>query len=815
MIKDGQVRELFWWLDMGKPLASAARMTEMDQKTARKYRRAKQLPSQLAAPRHWRTRQDPFAEVWPGIEHRLRDDPALQAVTLFRWLQGQQPGEFPDSQRRTFERKVHAWRATQGPNRPVMFAQVHHPGDLAASDFTHMDALKVTIAGQPFAHLAYHFTLTYSNWESVTVCPSESFEALSEGLQNALWELGGVPRRHRSDSLSAAVNNLSEEREFRQRYLDLLASYGLEGQRINVCQPHENGDAESSHGHFKNTVDQALRLRGSRDFANREEYLQFLRELVALGNARRQKRFAEERAVLRPLPPQRLASSRRLTGIGVGVGSTIQVLRNTYSVHSRLIGETVDVVIGVEEVEVWHAGVLVQRMPRLPGDGKHAINYRHIIDSLVRKPGAFANYQYREELFPTSHFRMAYDALCRQHAQKHAAREYLRILQLAARESESAVQEALRAALARGEELSFAAVQAAVQRSQHVPALTEVQVAAPDLREFDSLLDHSYMEVGSHEFTARQEVFVAFLDDEAAVAATDAAEPAAAEGIPAGPLHAAAVPRGTAGAVPGASPADVPRALPEAGGAGGAGVAGACPVPGGVDAAGVPDAPRASHPAAAGAVAVAACEELGELRLATDPLGRRAASGEPAGRVVPGPAGEPVGLRQAGLGEDALRVRVGRAAGASGPFAVVYHLRPVGADLVGGQTGLAAGEGDQAIVAVRGPDPRRPRLRAAQPRGDGGALHVVGGALRAGQRAVDEQPALLAVGAGIQGRHDHSRGHRPTGASLCGLGTERPQLSARDRAAQPANGFHDSARYGREAITPPHSGIPIVAKAEE
>ena len=256
MIRDGQVRELFRLLTIGKPLALAARKTDMDEKTARKYRRLGQLPSQCAGARWWRTRPDPFVAVWPQIEQRLQAEPALRAVTLFRWLQGQAAGEFSDSQRRTFERKVRLWRAMQGPRQEVMFAQVHHPGDLAASDFTHMDSLRVTLGGRPFPHLAYHFTLTYSNWESVTLCQSESFEAFSEGLQNALWKLGGVPRRHRSDSLSAAVNNLSEQREFHQRYRELLEHYDLAGERTNVRQPHENGDAESSHRHFKDAVDQ-------------------------------------------------------------------------------------------------------------------------------------------------------------------------------------------------------------------------------------------------------------------------------------------------------------------------------------------------------------------------------------------------------------------------------------------------------------------------------------------------------------------------------------------------------------------------------
>lgn len=814
MIKDGQVRELFRLLTTGKGLALAARKTGMDEKTARKYRQLQQLPSQCVAPRGWRTRQDPFAAVWPQVEKRLQEEPQLRAVTLFRWLQSQAAGQFPDSQRRTFERKVRLWRATQGPRQKVIFPQVHHPGDLGASDFTHMDALRVTLGGQPFPHLAYHFTLTYSNWESITICPSESFEALSEGLQNALWELGGVPRKHRSDSLSAAVNNLSEEREFHQRYRDLLEHYGLEGQRINVRQPHENGDAESSHGHFKDAVDQALLLRGSRDFADRQEYERFLRELVAARNARRQERFLEEVAAAQPLPQRRLDSTRRLTDIGVGPGSTIQVLRNTYSVHSRLIDRKVDVVIGVEEVQVWHAGVLVQRMPRLAGVGKHAVNYRHIIDSLVRKPGAFANYKYHEDLFPTSHFRMAYDALCRQHAEKPAVREYLKILQLAARDGEAVVQDALRAALGAGETISSAAVRAAVQSAQQVPAVTEVQVEAPDLRLFDALLDHVDMEVESHEFSDGQER--EFLNGQEqrlsdgeegvvpvvrheAVAAI-AAVAAVVAGVAVGgcrPFAAAGIPRGVEGAVSGASLADVPRPLPEAGRASAAGVVEPPAVSGGVDAAGMSGASAAARATPAGAIAPAAGEELGEFRLAADSPGRDAASGESLRRLVSGSAGEPAGLRQAGLGQDALRMRLGPAVGATGTCAAVHHLRAAGAVAAGGEAGLALAEGDQATGAVRGVDSRRPGLCAAQPGGDGSALHAAGRTLRAGQRAVDEQPAVFTMGADLQGCDDDCRGDRPVGASLRDLGIECFQLSPGERAEEPPfNSRHPTRSQG-------------------
>ena len=278
----------------------------MDEKTARKYRNAEKLPSELLKPRTWRTRSDPFEGVWPEVLARLEAEPKLRAFALFGWLQEKYEGRFPDSQRRTFERRVRAWRAARGPNREVIFPQVHAPGDLAASDFTSMNSLRITIGRQPFDHLLYHFTLTYSNWESVSVCFSESFEAFSRGLQDALWKLGGVPRKHRSDSLSAAVNNLSEDREFHARYRDLMEYYRMDPQRINVRKAHENGDIESSHGHLKTLIEQALLLRGSRDFATREEYEGFLEELMDKRNAARSPRVEQEQAVLGELPPTKL-----------------------------------------------------------------------------------------------------------------------------------------------------------------------------------------------------------------------------------------------------------------------------------------------------------------------------------------------------------------------------------------------------------------------------------------------------------------------------------------------------------------------------
>src|SRR5437588_3326042 len=109
-----------------------------------------------------------------------------------------------------------------------------------------MAELGITLAGQTFDHLVYHFVLTYSNWETGTICYSESLESLSEGWQNAVWELGAVAAEHRTDSLSSAVNNMSNREEFNQRYEGLMKYYGVKPQHTNPASPNENGDAEQS-----------------------------------------------------------------------------------------------------------------------------------------------------------------------------------------------------------------------------------------------------------------------------------------------------------------------------------------------------------------------------------------------------------------------------------------------------------------------------------------------------------------------------------------------------------------------------------------
>jgi hypothetical protein len=658
MIKDGQVRRLYRRLAAGESLVIAARRTGMDEKTARKYRDAAGLPSEVVKARTWRTRIDPFDDVWVEVQARLTTEPKLRAFTLFSWLQDTYPGRFFDSQRRTFERRVRAWRAAHGPQQEVMFPQIHGPGDLAASDFTSMNSLRVTIGRQPFDHMLYHFTLTYSNWESVSVCFSESFEAFSRGFQKALWKLGGVPRRHRSDSLSAAVNNLSDDREFRARYRDLLDSYRVEPQRINVRRAHENGDIESSHGHLKTVIEQALLLRGSRDFATREDYEDFLQVLIDKRNRSRAARLEQEQQILGELPPSRLDYRTFIRGIKVHGGSTIQVKRNTYSVHSRLIGHRVDVMIDADFIQVWHGNSEVQRMPRLVGVGKHAINYRHVIDSLVRKPGAFENYQYREDMFPTSHFRMAYDWLCRDHSARVAAREYLKILQLAARDSQDAVHDALRRAITDQSTISADAIRRAVEQHQQVRPATDVVIDAPNLQEFDSLLQHPDMEVNWYEHES-----------------DSGSQPQAP--VSDNPLRFEQENHYRADrAVSRSSHADVPRALLHLGREGRAGVDKSHRVSGRTDRSGMSgSAGEQDHPPHA-AVATSDFEDLEQLRLEPAPAASRATDGKPSGRFLPGSSRESLAVRQTRFWQEPLPLRAWGAAGPSRTFGAVYNLQP-------------------------------------------------------------------------------------------------------------------------------------------
>lgn len=417
----------------------------------------------------------------------LEINAGLEGKTIFEDLQRRNPGKFTDGQLRTLQRRIKIWRAVEGPAKEVFFTQIHNPGQLGQSDFTHMNKLGVTIGGQSFNHLICHFVLTYSNWETGTICFSESFESLSQGLQNALWELGGVPEKHRTDRLSTAVNKTGHSQEFTRSYQDLLNHYGIKGCKTNPDSPHENGDIEQRHHRFKKAVEQALLLRGSRNFNDRNEYEHFLRKLFKQLNAGRNQRFQQEQAALRRLPLCRIEACKK-EALRVGPSSTIRVNHNVYTVDSRLIRERIQVRLYIDHLEIWYGQKKVDTLPRLRGEGKCAINYRHIIDSLVRKPGAFENYRYRNELFPTSRFRIAYDSLKKRHALSIATKQYLNILYLAAHESETGVDDALRALMDQDIQISDELVKKLLLSNEPIPSGTETQVSLVDLSCYDQLL---------------------------------------------------------------------------------------------------------------------------------------------------------------------------------------------------------------------------------------------------------------------------------------------------------------------------------------
>jgi hypothetical protein len=426
-------------------VGQAADRSGMDRKTARKYVRAGKLPSELKQPRSWRTRKSPISvKDWAFVEAQLGDRPTLEAKTLFEMLQEAQPGAYSEGQLRTLQRHVKQWRATQGPDKAVFFSQQHRPGEAAQTDFTHAKEFGVTIVGVAFVHMLCHFVLPYSNWESVTVCLSESLLSLRRGVQAALFRLGHHPEWHQTDNSTAATHTVGgSKRKFNEEYASMIAHFGMKPRTTEVGAKEQNGDVEASNGALKRRIEQRLLVRGSRDFESVEAYEHWLCvDPVERANAGRRARLADELSVMPAVRADRLPEFRE-ADVLVTSWSTIRIDHNTYSVPSRLISETVRVRIFERTIEVLYAQKLQLVFERAAGRNGHRINYRHLIWSLVQKPGAFARYRYREDLFPTLVFRRAYDAITGEEPSTVKDLVYLKLLHLAAATSESDVEAAL------------------------------------------------------------------------------------------------------------------------------------------------------------------------------------------------------------------------------------------------------------------------------------------------------------------------------------------------------------------------------------
>jgi hypothetical protein len=489
MVTDAQVRLLRRQMSNGKTVTAAAACAGMSERSAHTWK-CGPLPSESRDVRHWRTRKDPFEAVWESdVVPMLRadEDGALQGTTILEELQRRHGSAYGPALLRTLQRRMHEWRALHGAGKEVRFEQRHEAGREAAFDFTDMGSLGITLAGVAFPHLLFQLVLSFSKWRWFGIAFSESFEAMLRGLQGALWALGGVPAVLRSDNMSAATHRPKVgARELNPRYRAVLDHYGTTSTRIEPGESHQNGVVEKAHDVLKTAIDQALILRASRDFPDLPAYEAFLGKI---GERLLQRvaadRLALERAHLRPLPSSKMPDYTAFEAHVRG-WSTVHFGGRTYSVPSRLIGCTVQVRQYAELVEVWYRGVLTASMPRARGPLQyHRIDYRHVIWSLVRKPGAFARYKYREELFPSLVFRRAYDSLVAIKPERADA-EYVRILHLAASTMEATVEAALEQLLEQEVPLDYMAVKQLAQPEK--PTVPLLNIPAPDPADYDVLL---------------------------------------------------------------------------------------------------------------------------------------------------------------------------------------------------------------------------------------------------------------------------------------------------------------------------------------
>lgn len=442
----------------GKTQAVSAAKAGISERSGRDVEKGKRFDPNTQQ-RAWRTRTDPFKDVWTNeIELMLQQSPALSPLTLLEHLQLTHGIEtFPDKLLRTLQRRVKRWLHQEGPAREVIFRQEHEPGYMGLSDFTELKGITVTIQDKPLQHLLYHFRVIYSGWSYLKVIlGGESYTALAEGLQNALWCLGGSPKEHRTDSLSAAFKNLSadDKEDQTQRYHDFCAYYGMTPTRNNRGVSHENGGVESPHGHLKRRIKQAFLLRGSYDFDSVEAYQCWIEQIVSQHNRRNAKSADIEKAALQPLPSYKTADYTVLP-VKVSSSSTIRVRASLYTVPSRLVGASLQVHLYHDSLSCYLSGTLVAKLcrvyPQSKGHRSRNIDYRHVIDSLVKKPMAFFSSQLRDDLLPNAQYRQIWQTLASRMSSRDASRLIVGILYLAATANcEAALGEAVAAELLSG-----------------------------------------------------------------------------------------------------------------------------------------------------------------------------------------------------------------------------------------------------------------------------------------------------------------------------------------------------------------------------
>jgi hypothetical protein len=497
-IKPRQVEKYMQARKQGYTQENAAIKAGISERSGRFIEQGKRIDPTMKE-RQWRTRPDPLAPAWEDeLKPMLEKTPTLTAITLLEYLQDKYPEEYPDSVWRTLQRRVKTWQALYGPEKEVMFCQTHEPGRQGLSDFTVLKKASVTIAGKPFEHLLYHFRLVYSHWSSMKVIQGgESYTALAEGLQEALQKLGGAPKEHRTDSLSAAFKNLSREaqEDMTARYDAFCRHYGMTATRNNRGKGHENGSVESTHGHLKRRIEQALLLRGNTDFESIQAYQMFIDEIVTQANRRNAKVINLERESLLPLPKTSAADYSELRAV-VSSSSTIEVRRVTYTVPSRLQGEVLTVRLYDDRLVCYLGYQHVINLQRIhaPNNKTRArrVDYRHVIHSLAKKPQAFRYSQLRDDLLPSATYRSIWLAVDKAMPPKEACKFIVGLLQLAAlHDCEKPLGEAALAALDEGKPLSLISLQK--QFCKEPGKLTqEVQITHASLENYNQCIPQQH-----------------------------------------------------------------------------------------------------------------------------------------------------------------------------------------------------------------------------------------------------------------------------------------------------------------------------------
>jgi hypothetical protein len=718
----------------------------MSWKTAAKYIDPSiPLPSK-SNPRVYRTRQDPLSPFWTEIEQLLESDSGLKPYAIFTRMRELHPDTFPEKSRRTVERRVRDWKIEHGVAKPVTFDQDHQLADVLAFDFTSMNELQVTIAGARFDHLVFHSVLTYSNWEYAEVCLSESFEAVASGLQHSFLAIGGTPCRVRCDSLTAAVDNLSCDRQFQTNYRSLLDHFGVNGHRINVRAAHENGDCESSHGHFKDYVDQQLRLRCDRDFESLDEWKDFLQQCIAKRNNAREIHFRKEQAELAPLPPQEfpIYTQAEMT---VRSNSILTIKQNRYCVPSTLIGLSVHVRIYADSIEIWYAGKKQFDMPRLIGKDQVYFDFRYVIDSLVRKPNAFANYRYREHMYPSMTFRKAYDWLEAMLGEPSAIRVYLKALYTAKHESLDAVEKLLSQLMSDDKPMTRKALEAMlknVNSSGAGPELEDVCVEPPALESYDSLTEHKEVLNERHSFVDNS--------------VEEATKPIR-DGFP----FETVTTSGDASISSELSRTSSQRELDTSG------------IPQRTDTPGMPSANGESNRSSSSKHTRSPLQNMEPNQLESNSDSNPTTNGTTAHRRIPQTDSQRLDIRETRFGEDDVASSVGMRTGSSGPLSMLCTLFDIGSTLAVSQTRTSSAPVTDEAESSLSVDYRRSRLCSTESGGNGGSIHIDCRSLRTLEYPAEQQPTLFAMGVNLQGPDDDRCCNRSPRPSQRDLGAKHPE----------------------------------------